>query len=185
MISYKLAVLGEGGVGKSALTIQLCYNQFVEAYDPTIEDFYRKQVVIDDQPCTLEVLDTAGQEEYTGLRDQWIRDNEGFVLVYSIASRSTFTKMLEFVKLIRQIKDVDRLPAILVGNKCDKMMEREVTHEEGQTLASTLGCKFLETSAKTCVNVERSFYTLVRLIRDQRAGARLKPRPKQQQCLVC
>ncbi|KAJ2794179.1 RAS2 protein, partial [Coemansia guatemalensis] len=56
----------------TALTIQLCLNHFVETYDPTIEDSYRKQVVIDDQPCVLEVLDTAGQEEYTALRDQWI-----------------------------------------------------------------------------------------------------------------
>ncbi|KAJ2237099.1 RAS2 protein [Coemansia sp. RSA 455] len=59
--------------GGTALTIQLCLNHFVETYDPTIEDSYRKQVVIDDQPCVLEVLDTAGQEEYTALRDQWIR----------------------------------------------------------------------------------------------------------------
>lgn len=90
---YRLVVLGDGGVGKTALTIQLCLNHFVESYDPTIEDSYRKQVVIDEEPCILEVLDTAGQEEYTALRDQWIRDGEGFVLVYSIAQRSTFERV--------------------------------------------------------------------------------------------
>ncbi|KAG0778963.1 hypothetical protein G6F21_012777 [Rhizopus arrhizus] len=88
MMLYKLVVLGDGGVGKTALTIQLCLNHFV--------DSYRKQVVIDDQPCVLEVLDTAGQEEYTALRDQWIRDGEGFLLVYSITSRSTFERIERF-----------------------------------------------------------------------------------------
>ena len=68
-------------------------NSFVETYDPTIEDSYRKQVVLDDAPALLEVLDTAGQEEYTALRDQWIREGEGFLLVYSIASRSTFDRI--------------------------------------------------------------------------------------------
>jgi small GTP-binding protein len=57
---YKICVLGDGGVGKTALTIQLCSNHFVEEYDPTIEDSYRKQVVIDDESCLLEILDTAG-----------------------------------------------------------------------------------------------------------------------------
>lgn len=53
--------------------LQLCLNHFIENYDPTIEDSYRKHAVIDDEPCLIEILDTAGQEEYTALRDQWIR----------------------------------------------------------------------------------------------------------------
>lgn len=56
MSLYKIVVLGDGGVGKTALTIQLCLNHFVETYDPTIEDSYRKQVVIDDQACIMEIL---------------------------------------------------------------------------------------------------------------------------------
>jgi GTPase KRas len=59
----------------------------VEEYDPTIEDSYRKQVVIDGVPCLLAILDTAGQEEFTALRDQWIRDCEGFIIIYSIIGR--------------------------------------------------------------------------------------------------
>ncbi|CAH8519635.1 unnamed protein product [Schistosoma mattheei] len=64
MTEYKLVVVGAGGVGKSALTIQLIQNHFVEEYDPTIEDSYRKQMVIDGEICLLDILDTAGQEEY-------------------------------------------------------------------------------------------------------------------------
>ena len=67
---YKIVVVGGGGVGKSALTIQLIQNQFVTEYDPTIEDSYRKQVTIDEETCLLDILDTAGQEEYSAMRDQ-------------------------------------------------------------------------------------------------------------------
>lgn len=70
MTEYKLIVVGGGGVGKSALTIQLIQNHFVDEYDPTIEDSYRKQVTIDEETCLLDILDTAGQEEYSAMRDQ-------------------------------------------------------------------------------------------------------------------
>ncbi|KAJ3082791.1 Ras GTPase ras2, partial [Quaeritorhiza haematococci] len=140
-------------------------------YDPTIEDSYRKQVVIDDHPCILEVLDTAGQEEYTArLRDQWIRDGEGFLLVYSITSRSTFDRVERFKEQITRVKDTDKVPLMLVGNKCDKIAEREVSKEEGIHMAKKIKCEFIETSAKTCVNVEKAFYQVVRLIRAARQG---------------
>ncbi|PUU83415.1 ras family-domain-containing protein [Tuber borchii] len=178
MTLYKLVVLGDGGVGKTALTIQLCLNHFVETYDPTIEDSYRKQVVIDNTACMLEVLDTAGQEEYTALRDQWIRDGEGFVLVYSISSRSSFTRIPRFHGQILRVKESsttggnysanNNVPIMLVGNKSDRVTEREVSTQEGHALARDLGCEFVEASAKNCVNVERAFYDVVRILRRQR-----------------
>lgn len=158
-------------------------NSFVETYDPTIEDSYRKQVVLDDSPALLEVLDTAGQggystvrppplirytEEYTALRDQWIREGEGFLLVYSIASRSTFDRIEKFRNLITRVKERDNIPLMLVGNKCDKVYEREVSLSEAQVMAKKLQCSMIETSAKTCVNVERAFFDVVREIRRQR-----------------
>ncbi|RHZ76323.1 hypothetical protein Glove_199g44 [Diversispora epigaea] len=122
----------------------------LQTYDPTIEDSYRKQVVIDDQPCVLEVLDTAGQEEYCALRDQWIRDGEGFLLVYSISSRSTFERVERFYDQILRVKDTESVPIMLVGNKCDKITEREVSREEGMNMAKRLKCEFIESSGKTC-----------------------------------
>ncbi|KAG9245065.1 ras-2 protein [Calycina marina] len=186
LVLYKLVVLGDGGVGKTALTIQLTLQHFVETYDPTIEDSYRKQVVIDGQTCVLEVLDTAGQEEYTALRDQWIRDGEGFVLVYSISSRSSFTRIQRFHNQIQRVKESSAsspsyagspmsqatpntpVPIMLVGNKSDRLTEREVSTQEGHALARELGCEFVEASAKNCVNVEKAFYDVVRQLRRQR-----------------
>jgi len=192
MTLYKLVVLGDGGVGKTALTIQLCLNHFVETYDPTIEDSYRKQVVIDQQSCMLEVLDTAGQEEYTALRDQWIRDGEGFVLVYSISSRASFARIEKFHHQIQRVKEsagagsptyqgsplsqtmnasFGPAPVMLVGNKCDRVTEREVSTQEGSALAKQLNCEFVEASAKNCINVETAFFNVVRQLRKQRANA--------------
>ncbi|WVQ75887.1 hypothetical protein IAR50_005521 [Cryptococcus sp. DSM 104548] len=102
---FKITVLGDGGVGKTAITVQFTMSSFVETYDPTIEDCYRKQWVVDEQACLLEVLDTAGQEEYTALRDQWIRDGEGFLIVYSITSRSTFERIERIVERVLRVKD--------------------------------------------------------------------------------
>ncbi|RIB09320.1 small GTPase superfamily [Gigaspora rosea] len=187
MMLYKLVVLGDGGVGKTALTIQLCLNHFT--YDPTIEDSYRKQVVIDDHCCVLEVLDTAGQEEYTALRDQWIPDGEGFLLVYSISSRSTFERVERFHDQITRIKDyMNFIPIMLVGNKADKITEREVSREEGMNMARRLKYGFIESSAKTCVNVERSFYDVVKMIRHIREGgdynSYLRRNKKKEKCTI-
>jgi len=139
----------------------------------------------------LEVLDTAGQEEYTALRDQWIRDGEGFLLVYSICSRSSFERVRRFQEQIHRVKDaslpqlpspqksstsdpsyqhLSHIPLMLVGNKADRSTEREVSAQEGRSLAQELGCLFTESSAKTCQNVELAFYEVVRQIRRQREG---------------
>lgn len=128
-------------------------------------------------------------EEYTALRDQWIRDGEGFLLVYSITSRSTFERIERFRDQIFRVKDVDNVPMMLVGNKCDKVTDREVTREEGYAMAKRLGCDFIETSAKTCVNVERSFYQVVKIIRAQREGLNTSPKnkskkEKRSKCLI-
>jgi len=192
MDSWRVAVLGDGGVGKTALAVQFTLNCFVETYDPTIEDAYRKQLVVDNRMCFVEVIDTAGQEEYATLRDQWVREGQGFILVYSIASRATFERLEVFRQAMMKVKR-QKPVFMLVGNKCDKQYEREVSREEGAALARNFGCEFLETSAKTALNVERLFMTLVRLLRQtkqQELGGTTGPaRPveggkKQRKCII-
>ncbi|KAL8718796.1 MAG: hypothetical protein Q9225_004106 [Loekoesia sp. 1 TL-2023] len=197
---YKLVVVGGGGVGKSCLTIQLIQSHFVDEYDPTIEDSYRKQCVIDEEVALLDVLDTAGQEEYSAMREQYMRTGEGFLLVYSITSRQSFEEILTFQQQILRVKDKDYFPIIIVGNKCDLDAERQVSRKgesahhpssinvlpsqpslflttlahlkltvwdltEGEDLARSFGCAFIETSAKSRINVENAFYNIVREIR--------------------
>jgi len=170
MTEYKLVIVGGGGVGKSALTIQLIQNHFVDEYDPTIEDSYRKQVTIDDETCLLDILDTAGQEEYSAMRDQYMRTGQGFLCVYSITSRSSFDEIASFREQILRVKDKDSVPICIAGNKCDLDHERQVTTVEGKDLAKSFGVGFMETSAKARINVEEVFFELVRNIRTHQAN---------------
>ncbi|KAM4571906.1 ras-related protein Rap-1b isoform 1-T1 [Fundulus diaphanus] len=187
MREYKLVVLGSGGVGKSALTVQFVQGIFVEKYDPTIEDSYRKQVEVDAQQCMLEILDTAGTEQFTAMRDLYMKNGQGFALVYSITAQSTFNDLQDLREQILRVKDTEdeqtrhtrrkreeyghtspecfNVPMILVGNKCDLEDERVVGKEQGQNLARQWNnCAFLETSAKSKINVNEIFYDLVRQI---------------------
>ncbi|XP_076045670.1 LOW QUALITY PROTEIN: ras-related protein Rap1-like [Oratosquilla oratoria] len=164
MREYKIVVLGSEGVGKSALTVQFVQGIFVERYDPTIEDSYRKQVEVDGQQCMLEILDTAGTEQFTAMRDLYMKNGQGFVLVYSITAQSTFNDLKNLREQILRVKDTDDVPMILVGNKCDLEDERVVGKDQGLNLATSFSCAFLESSAKAKINVNEIFYDLVRQI---------------------
>jgi GTPase SAR1 family protein len=96
-------------------------------------DSYRKQCVIDDEVALLDVLDTAGQEEYSAMREQYMRTGEGFLLVYSITSRQSFEEIMTFQQQILRVKDKDYFPIIVVGNKCDLEGERQVSKQGTHT----------------------------------------------------
>ncbi|KAI8384013.1 ras related protein 1b [Blakeslea trispora] len=168
MREYKLVVLGSGGVGKSALTVQFVQSIFVEKYDPTIEDSYRKQVEVDGQQCMLEILDTAGTEQFTAMRDLYMKNGQGFILVFSIISQVTLTDLNEIREQIIRVKGSDNVPMVLVGNKCDLENERAVSREKGMALSQQWGGKpFYETSARFKINVDEVFYDVVRQINKQ------------------
>jgi len=170
LTQYKLVVVGDGGVGKSALTIQYFQKMFVKDYDPTIEDSYMQHTQIDGQACVLDVLDTAGQEEFSAMREQYMRKGDGFLLVYSVIDYQSFESLTNFYKQILRVKDRDEYPMILVANKVDLESGRVVSQEEGLNLANNLRIPYLETSAKDPpINVDQSFEDLVRCIRAQPA----------------
>jgi len=165
---YKIVVLGGGGVGKSALTIRLVTDNFLEEYDPTIEDSYRKQVNIDGTVALLDILDTAGQEEFASMQDQWIREGKGFLLVYTITSMQSFEEMKQFHKNILRTKDMERVPLVIAGNKCDlkdTKDPKQVPTATAEALANEWECPFFETSAKEKINNEKCFYEVVKQIR--------------------
>merc|ERR1712125_184271 len=167
---YKIVVLGSGGVGKSALTVQFVQGVFVEKYDPTIEDSYRKNIEVDGIQCLLEILDTAGTEQFTAMRDLYMKNGQGFVLVYSIIAKSTFNDLTDTRDQISRVKDSESVPIMLVGNKCDLNEQRVVEMDAGQELANTWGAEFMEASAKAGINVEPVFSKLVQFINKQQAN---------------
>ncbi|OWF43140.1 ras-related protein M-Ras-like [Mizuhopecten yessoensis] len=166
--TYKLVVVGDGGVGKSALTIQFFQKMFVEDYDPTIEDSYIQNAEIDGKWCILDVLDTAGQEEFSAMREQYMRKGDGFLLVYSVTDRQSYENIENFYSQILRVKDRDNYPMVLVANKVDLVALRKVSDELGNNLARHLRLQYIETSAKgPPLNVDKAFHELVRVIRRQ------------------
>ncbi|XP_032276853.1 GTPase NRas isoform X2 [Phoca vitulina] len=138
-----------------------------EAEAAKLEDSYRKQVVIDGETCLLDILDTAGQEEYSAMRDQYMRTGEGFLCVFAINNSKSFADINLYREQIKRVKDSDDVPMVLVGNKCD-LPTRTVDTKQAHELAKSYGIPFIETSAKTRQGVEDAFYTLVREIRQYR-----------------
>lgn len=157
----KVAVVGARSVGKSSLTVQFVEQHFVESYYPTIESQFSKSIRYKGQNYNIEILDTAGQDEYSIINEKHLVGIHGYLLVYSVTSRYTFDMISIVMDKILNYTGSDHVPAILVGNKSDLHMQRQVTEEEGKELAAKLKCGFVETSARHNDNITRSFELLV------------------------
>lgn len=164
-IMRKIAVMGYKSVGKSSIVIQFVNKQFVEAYDPTIENTFSANIKVKNQSFELEIIDTAGQDEYSLFPDSYALDIHGYVLVYSITSSKSF----EIVKVIyEKMSDMlIKVPIILIGNKTDLHMDREVTNEQGKRLAASWGAGFMEVCAKQHSEVALAFKGLLTSIEEK------------------
>ena len=164
---YKIVILGSGAVGKSAITVQMVSGHFLSSYDPTIEDSYRTIININNKDIILNIIDTAGQEEFYALRDQYMRSGDGYIIVFSITSVTSFLEVNAIKEQLNMVLDVDNntlIPIILVGNKCDLEEYRQVQSSNAQRLAEEWRVKYFETSAKNKTNINRIFEELVYLI---------------------
>ena len=164
---YKIVMLGSGAVGKSAITVQMVSGHFLSSYDPTIEDSYRTTININNKDIILNIIDTAGQEEFYALRDQYIRSGDGYIIVFSITSVTSFLEVNAIKEQLNIVLDTDDntlIPIILVGNKCDLEEYRQVHSLDAQRLAEEWKVKYFETSAKNKTNINRIFEELIYLI---------------------
>ncbi|KAK8155359.1 putative ras small monomeric GTPase [Phyllosticta citrichinensis] len=162
---YHIVVLGSGGVGKSCLTAQFVQNVWIESYDPTIEDSYRKTIDVDGRSVVLEILDTAGTEQFTAMRELYMKTGQGFLLVFSITSMTSLHELAELRDQIIRIKDDERVPIVLVGNKSDLEEARAVTRSRAFAVSQAWGnCPYYETSARRRANVDEVFIDLCRQI---------------------
>ncbi|KAB8231220.1 Ras family protein [Aspergillus alliaceus] len=177
----RVVVMGDEGVGKSALILRLCFDHFPGTHEATADDSILKTTVVDGQECVLDVIDTAGRQQYGTLIEQWIRQAQVFVLVFDVASRKSFSHIKEYYDQVREIKQAIGddstvepamypgppyyAPLIVVGNKNDLKRERAVKQTEGARLARKLDGEYVETSARNNVNVEEAFNKAVRKLR--------------------
>ncbi|KAH7158003.1 ras family-domain-containing protein [Dactylonectria estremocensis] len=157
-----VVVLGSGGVGKSCLTAQFVHNEWIESYDPTIEDSYRTQLQVDGRQVVLEILDTAGTEQFVAMRDLYMKTGQGFLLVFSITSASSLSELAGLREEIIRIKDDENIPIVIVGNKADLEENRAVPRAKGFSISQRWGAPYYEASARTRTNVDEVFIDLCR-----------------------
>merc|ERR1712137_981293 len=163
--SFQVIVQGCGGVGKSALTIQFVQNVFVSKYDPTIEDSYRKPYQVNGEHFMLEIIDTAGTEQFSAMRDLYMKNGDGFLLVFSLGAKSSFVELDNLRREILQVKNKPEVPMILAANKCDlPKSEWEVAEAELEKTSKEWKIPYMLTSAKTKNNVDLLFTTLSKQI---------------------
>ncbi|VDN36829.1 unnamed protein product, partial [Dibothriocephalus latus] len=176
-----------GAVGKTALTIQLIQNLFVDEYIPTIGKFslpgpiypYRGSI-----PKTsphrwgnlhvgyprhswsgrIQVYQNSPFYRLSAMRDQYMRTGEGFLCVFAVNNAKSFEEIGQYREQIKRVKDADEVPMVLIGNKVD-LQVRTVDAKDAQSVAREYGIPYIETSAKTRQGVEDAFFTLVREIR--------------------
>jgi small GTP-binding protein len=142
----KVAVLGKGMVGKSSLTYKFINCNTPKDHDPTIEDKYSTVTCIDGSNYEVEILDTAGQDDYQSLMNYWITFGQAFILVYAINDKESFDALEDKREKILKMKKDEVCPIVIVGNKCDLESQRVVRFEDAIALAKKWGCSNFETS---------------------------------------
>ncbi|XP_022221273.1 ras-related protein Ral-a-like [Drosophila obscura] len=161
---HKVVMLGSGAVGKSALTLQFMYNEYVDEYEPTKADIYRKTIQLDGEEAQIDILDTASQEVHAVIRDSYFRRADGFLCVFSVTNEKSFQATQEIRELVLLLKKDESVPFLLVGNKSDLKEERKVPLSECQAMAQKWRVPYVETSAKLHHNVNQIFLDLMRQI---------------------
>jgi small GTP-binding protein len=193
MTDCKIVVFGAGAVGKSALTIQFVQGYFITDYDPTIEDSYKRVLAVDGENIQLDILDTAGQDDFAPMRTSYMRQGKGFIIVYAIDDRASFEEVEVFHRDLTRTKGTTNVPVVICGNKCDLEDKRVVSKQESEELAGKLSGIFFETSALANINIENAFKALVKEIKKQGAPSSSsaaanpqtgKPKKKKEACLL-
>ena len=179
---YRVVVFGAGGVGKSSLVLRFVRGTFRESYIPTIEDTYRQVISCNKQVCTLQITDTTGSHQFPAMQRLSISKGHAFILVYSITSRQSLEELKPIFQEILEIKggDVEGIPIMLVGNKCDEI-NREVSTSEAAALAKSWNCGHLDTSAKTNYNVKELFQELLQLEKRRTMSLQLETKKSRSQ----
>jgi len=162
-LTYKLVLLGDAGVGKTALAVQFVKGQFNEFTESTIGASFMNQTVTlpDDTLVKFQIWDTAGQERFHSLAPMYYRGAQAAIVVFDITNKNSFDKAQEWVRELQQQGDANVVVAF-VGNKCDMQAQRKVPLEQATQYAEEMGLFYMETSAKTATNVSELFMRIAK-----------------------
>jgi small GTP-binding protein len=159
---FKLVLLGDSAVGKSCLVVRFVRDEFFDFQEPTIGAAFLTQTVgIDDVTVKFEIWDTAGQERYRSLAPMYYRGAAAAIVVFDITKKDSFNGAKSWVKELQRRGDPNVVIA-LAGNKADMESKRKVQTEEAQQYAQENDIIYLETSAKTALNVRNLFVEIAK-----------------------
>ncbi|EMS17139.1 Ras family GTPase, putative [Entamoeba histolytica HM-3:IMSS] len=178
---FKIVLLGPAFVGKSAIAFRFTKNTFISGYEPTIEQTFNKTIEFDGKQVRLDVYDTAGSEQFRTLLELYIKEGDGFILVYAVDDNASFNGIKciynDIVNITTSMNDgvvpLTLPPILIAGNKCD-LDDKVVKNEEVQEFCNTHGCDFLETSAKRNENIDQIFALLARRLVEQQGNLQKK-----------
>ncbi|XP_002135235.2 ras-related protein Rab-26 isoform X1 [Drosophila pseudoobscura] len=168
-IMGKVIMLGDSGVGKTSLLIRFRDGRYVPSYFLSTVgiDFRNKVVVVDGTRVKLQIWDTAGQERFRSVTHAYYRDAHALLLLYDVTNKTTYDNIRAWLGEIREYAQED-VVIVLIGNKADcSGSERQVKREDGERLGREHNVPFMETSAKTGLNVELAFTAVARQLKSR------------------
>lgn len=162
---FKLLLIGDSGVGKTCVLFRFSEDQFNSTFISTIGiDFKIRTIELDGKKIKLQIWDTAGQERFRTITTAYYRGAMGIMLVYDITNEKSFENIKNWIRNIEEHASSD-VEKMILGNKCDIEDKRVIARERGEVVAVEHGIKFMETSAKSSINVEKAFITIARDIK--------------------
>jgi len=164
-LSFKVIVIGDSGVGKSCLTNKATHNIFDENYNATVGfEFFTFNVKLNNKIIKLQIWDTCGQELYRSLITNFYRNSSLAIIVYAVNVQDSFNNIDMWLRELRTHSGPD-IKVVLIGNKIDLENERKISKEEGESFAKMNNIsKFVETSAKTGFNAQKTFVEIADLL---------------------
>jgi len=166
----QILIIGDSSVGKTSIISRYTNGTFKEEYLATVGlDYYSKEEIIDGKTINIKLWDTAGEERYKSLTQNYFRNAEGVLLVFDVTNTNSFNNLKDWISSIKLNMEGKNIfiPVVIIGNKLDMEDQREITKEQAEQFVSENKYKYFETSAKTGEGVDKSIRELATQILKQ------------------
>ena len=187
---YKILLLGDSTVGKTCFLLRYVDDSFLDLHMATIGLDYRlKTLILEEQKIVkVQLWDTAGQDKFRAITRNYYKGASGIILIFDVTNVKSYENIKKWINEIKE-EISEKVAIVLIGNKIDNVQERKISREQGDKLASEIGVKFFETSAKTGEGINESVFFLVKKIfendpevKNKYQGRNLKMYNKKRKC---
>ena len=187
---YKILLLGDSTVGKTCFLLRYVDDSFLDLHMATIGLDYRlKTLILEEQKIVkVQLWDTAGQDKFRAITRNYYKGASGIILIFDVTNVKSYENIKKWINEIKE-EISEKVKIVLIGNKIDNVQERKISKEQGDKLASEIGVKFFETSAKTGEGINESVFFLVKKIfendpevKNKYQGRNLKMYNKKRKC---